>query len=97
MDAAELLLDAARHADHEVQVFNGASGEAVTVAELAQEMARHFSNVHLSYSGAVRKGDPKSLVGNIDRARAAGLVAPTHLRTGLKHTLQWLTQENGGQ
>jgi UDP-glucose 4-epimerase len=94
-DAACMLLDAAATAGSNVPLFNGATGNAVTTARLANAIAAGFEGAAIRFSGVGRKGDPASLVGDIARSTAAGLSAPTALDAGLAVTRVWIERQAG--
>lgn len=94
-DAADMLLDAAAHASNSAPVFNGATGVAVATRDLARKISENDPGVSISFTGVSRKGDPLSLVGDVTRARAAGLKAPTDLASGLAATRSWVANRWG--
>jgi UDP-glucose 4-epimerase len=91
-DAAAMLLDASEVANNEAPVFNGASGVARKIRDVAAAIAR---GVEVTFSGLVRAGDPASLVADVTRARSAGFCAKTGFEDGLKETLAWIAANRG--
>jgi UDP-glucose 4-epimerase len=89
-DAASMLLDAVAHAAPGAPAFNGCSGRAVSIAEVAGIAAVNVAGVALSFSGQSRAGDPLYLVGNAARAQAASLHATTALEDGIARTVAWI-------
>ena len=73
-DAAFMLASAAEHASAEMPVFNGGTGDPVTMASLAGRLAAAWpSSCALRFSGRVRKGDPRHLIADM---RASAVIAP---------------------
>lgn len=89
-DAARLLLGAAEYADASVPVINGCNGRSVRVVDAVEQITSHFPGVAVDFSGAVRPGDPHSLVGNPDNLRKIGLSTPTELAEGIAETVAWV-------
>jgi UDP-glucose 4-epimerase len=89
-DAANILLEAVGHAAPAVPAFNGCSGRAASIAEVAGIAAARSPGVAISFSGQCRTGDPGYLVGNASRAQAASLNATTALEDGVARTVAWI-------
>jgi UDP-glucose 4-epimerase len=89
-DAANILVDAVAHAAPGVPAFNGCSGRAASIAEVARIAAARAPSVTLSFSGESRAGDPSYLVGNPAQARTASLNATTALEDGIARTVAWI-------
>jgi UDP-glucose 4-epimerase len=84
-DAARLTLHLADHASIEAPVFNGGTGQAHTVSEMAHMLlAAHDAQTTLSFNGEVRPGDPFHLVGCPAKAQATGFRPRVALRDGLR-------------
>ncbi len=73
-------------------VLNGAMGRAVTVRQIAEGLAGAMgATTRISFTGAVREGDPPSLVGDPQRAaEELGFTAATTIEEGLKDLAAWL-------
>jgi len=83
-DAARLLVDAADWADPSVPVFNGCTGRATTVRDMARTLVRAGgSATEINFDGQSRPGDPHHLVGSAVRLARAGFVARVTLESGL--------------
>jgi UDP-glucose 4-epimerase len=90
VDAAAMLLDAAELADTTAPIFNGCGGEGVEISSLADLIGGHFARATFDFSGRVRLGDPRSLVGEASVSRRAGLLVKTALTTGIATTINWI-------
>lgn len=77
-------------------VLNGGTGIGTTVAAVAAQVAREMGRLPPLFSGAIRKGDPKSLVANIERARALGFEPKIGLTQGLAETVAWFQCQHNG-
>ena len=71
-------------------VVNGGTGEAVTVRRAAQTLCRALGlQTRIEFSGAVREGDPKSLVADPAVAQALGFTPEVSLDAGLARFAAW--------
>lgn len=86
-DAAALLLAAADLAEPACPTFNGCSGRATSIAELARCVASRFGGAGVTFSGESRPGDPFYLVGDATHSRTRGLVADRPLAEGIAGTV----------
>jgi UDP-glucose 4-epimerase len=89
-DAADILLSAVAHSASTVPVFNGCSGRAVSIAEVAGMMAARTPDVSLNFSRQSRTGDPIYLVGDAVRSQSASLKTRTSLEDGIGRTMAWI-------
>jgi UDP-glucose 4-epimerase len=90
-DAVSLGLRAYRRAPEGHSVFNGGSGVATTVAELADAVvAAAGAGVTVAFNGQRREGDPRHLVASPVKARSIGFEAGTALPDGLAQVARWV-------
>lgn len=89
-DAADMLLDAASLTSETPPVLNGCSGTATAISEVAALVASQFGSVRFTFNGRNRPGDPRYLVGDAAKSRAAGLTAPVGLAEGIERTVGWV-------
>lgn len=97
-DAARVLQRAAESAQKgEFLALNGATGNAVTVRELAVAALRATGDSRpVSFNGEKRAGDPRRLVGSPDRlGRHLGFKAGITLEQGLQRYAAWYRAASG--
>lgn len=89
-DAARAAMLVAEKADMRGEVYNVASGQPVSIRELAMELC-HLMDVTpvFAWTGTNRPGDPEKLVVSIDRLRELGYKPQFDLRKGLEETVTW--------
>jgi UDP-glucose 4-epimerase len=89
-DAADLLLQASKHASPEPAIINGASGIGVTVREILEKIFSCFDLIKDPiFSSEIRPGDPPEYVGDIERARAWGWKPKIRLDEGIEDYVRW--------
>jgi UDP-glucose 4-epimerase len=72
-------------------ILNGGSGLGASVREIAEGFAAAMgARSGIRFSGAVRQGDPQSLVADISRAMALGFEPVTPLEAGLGQVAAWI-------
>jgi UDP-glucose 4-epimerase len=93
-DAARMLIEAIDLADATAPAFNGCAGISTTISDTITTLARAAGvDVELRFSGLARAGDPAHLVGDQQKATAAGLAARVPLEEGFVRTLDWVARE----
>lgn len=90
-DAAELMVLAANVASPSVTVMNGASGNAISVRDVVDKLARAM-NVpgKVQFNGQVRAGDPLHYLADISQARETGWSPAISFDDGLSRYAHWL-------
>lgn len=84
-DAARLALHLADHASAQAPVFNGCTGQAHSVSDMAHMLLdSHGARTALAFDGEVRPGDPAHLVGRPAKAQATGFRPRVALNEGLR-------------
>jgi len=84
-----VLLVVAR-AEFTGEVFNVASGTALTIRALAEEICRQMGlNPVLAYTNSIRAGEAQQWSADISRLRALGYTPPEGLGDGLRSTVEW--------
>lgn len=91
-DAAALVgLAAQAELGPEPLILNGGSGVGASVREIAEGfVAAMGGKTPIRFSGAVRRGDPPSMLADIARARALGFEPKAALQAGLEATAGWI-------
>jgi UDP-glucose 4-epimerase len=93
--AASMLIQAGAHADRKTPTVNGCSGRGVTTRVLTQAIGQRFPGAEIGFSGIVRPGDPRSLVGDPTRLAQLGLAARFEFDAALDATLAWIAKDAG--
>lgn len=91
-DAAMLLTLLAEQIEPgEARLYNGGSGTALSVRNLAAGLiAKCGATARLTFNGKSRAGDPRHLVANVDRARSElNFVPRVSLDEGLRRYVEW--------
>jgi UDP-glucose 4-epimerase len=92
--AVEAFLTVAGHAPLGGEVYNVASGEPVTIQELAAMIcARMGAQPRFVYSGLVASGVSQRWSADLSRLRALGYRPPLPLAEGLRGTVEWFGRE----
>lgn len=92
--AVEAFLTVAARAPLRGEAYNVASGEPVTIAELAGLVCERMqARPRLVYSGAVASGVSQRWAADLSRLRALGYEAPVSLAEGLRGTAEWFRRE----
>ena len=69
---------------------NGGSGLGMSVAQIASGVAKAWGcDPKLKFSGDSRRGDPKSLVANVELLRESGFNSEISLEDGFKRVVDW--------
>jgi UDP-glucose 4-epimerase len=94
-DVARLLACITEQPQQETfRVINGGCGCGTTVAEVAQVIVKHWGgNVAVRYSGAVRAGDPFSLVADAGGLRRVPFDWRISIERGLVDYVKWFKGE----
>jgi nucleoside-diphosphate-sugar epimerase len=96
-DAVRALVRLGREAPGDGSAFNVASGNAVSLDQLARalsDIAGKTCDIH--FTGTLRPGDVTRWCGDARRARSLGVECPTPLADGLRQTIAWLTLDQVG-
>ncbi len=71
-------------------ILNGGRGEAITVREAAEGLARALgSDAVIGFSGETRAGDPAALVADVSAARALGFSPQVAFGEGARRYARW--------
>ncbi|MGI8663270.1 MAG: NAD-dependent epimerase/dehydratase family protein [Acidimicrobiales bacterium] len=90
-DAVRSIVTLARNAPGRAESYNLGSGEAVSLAELAEAIiAATGLPTSFAFTGEARAGDPLHWTADVSRARALGAEAATPLGEGLRDTVAWV-------
>lgn len=97
-DVAAALLRVAQMADDRAPVVNLAFGQATSVREIASLMLQAWFGrggelPGVVFSGISRPGDPFSLVADIARMRASGIVCSISLTQGIVDYVDWYRRQ----
>lgn len=93
IEDAVRLVGVLAEAEAPPKLINGASGQAASVREVAQGLARALGRpAEISFSGVVREGDPRALVADAARLSALGFVPGVSLHEGLQRTAAWMAK-----
>lgn len=89
-DAARLLALASGHASDQCPIVNCGTGIATSVRDIATHLVDCWGGgTTVSFSGAARAGDPKSLVADISLATQWGWTAQRPWQLGLQDYVTW--------
>jgi nucleoside-diphosphate-sugar epimerase len=92
--AVEAFLTVALRAPLGGETYNVASGEPVTIQELATMICEQMgSRPRFVYSGLVASGVSQRWSADLSRLRALGYRPPTPLAEGLRGTVEWFGRE----
>ena len=88
--AVEAFLTVADRAPLRGETYNVASGEPVTIRDLATMICERMgARPRFVYSGAVASGVSQKWVADLARLRACGYQSPVPLAEGLRGTVEW--------
>lgn len=83
-DAARLLLEVVPLATPDAPIYNGCTGEARRVADVAGLLGEAWGlNTKISFDGVVRPGDPQHLVGSVERLKTVPFEPRVSLEEGV--------------
>jgi UDP-glucose 4-epimerase len=89
-DAARLLSWAATRAGADAPVFNGGTGVATPVRDIAQRLCQGWlPDRAQAFSGQARAGDPACLVADMARVQAAGFSPERGWQDGIDQYVAW--------
>jgi len=92
--AVEAFLTVADRAPLRGETYNVASGEPVTIRDLAAMICERMgARPRFVYSGAVASGVSQKWAADTDRLRALGYQPPLPLAEGLRGTVEWFRKE----
>jgi UDP-glucose 4-epimerase len=92
-DAARLLLCAAEHANAELPLVDGCTGNGLTNRELLAFVARELrSAIAPTFSGETRAGDPSRYVGDPRPAQAWGWAPAWQWQEGVRQYVRWFRE-----
>ena len=93
-DAVAMLSGVAGLASESSPIFNGGSGNGVPVREIVTQLAAALGHPkRIQFSGVCRRGDPRALVADTVRLRAAGHVCKVPLTVGIPRYAEWFNVE----
>lgn len=94
-DVARLLAHVGSNSPAQsVEILNGGSGIATTVADIAQAVADSWSEgISVAFSGSVRTGDPFSLVADPARLNALAFAWSTPYEAGVAEYVAWFKEQ----
>lgn len=91
-DVVSASIVAADRAPARGEAFNVGSGRMVTIAKLAETVARAMgATPEIIFTGSVRPGDSVRMVADISRLRVLGYEPAVTLETGVARTVAWAT------
>lgn len=87
-DVCHLLSLVNTQASQQLPVFNGGSGQGVTVRSIAEMVGHAFgTSLDFKFNGQQRAGDPSSLIANVERSTAFGFQPRVELEQGIKRVV----------
>ncbi len=93
-DAARMALYLCNRHSGDCEIFNGGTGVATTVNELAVKMLRHINDkLQVKYAGKNREGDPLHYQADITRLQQTGFSITRDLDAGLAEYSRWAMEE----
>ena len=92
-DVVAAAVTVMRAAPLEGEVYNVASGQGVTIRDLAGHVIEVLGlEPRVTYTGDVRPGDALHWIGEIGRLKALGFVPATSLREGVRRVAEWFAE-----
>lgn len=88
-DAAALIVTLAGADTGRHTVFNGGTGEGLTVADILAELSAALGAGKPTFGGQRRPGDPSSLVADVARAQSLGWRPRRDWRRGVREYVAW--------
>ena len=89
------FINIAINQNKDFDIFNCGTGQACKIKNTLLELAKHYkSNVELCFDNIVHKGDPISLVADIEKAKKAGFTPRVSIQEGLEKYAKWYKKEN---
>ena len=89
------FINIAINQNKDFDIFNCGTGQACKIKNTLLELAKHYkSNVELCFDNIVHKGDPISLVADIEKAKKIGFVPKVSIQNGLEKYAKWFKEEN---
>jgi UDP-glucose 4-epimerase len=89
-DVARAVRMLVESADGRGEVYNLASGEEVTIADLVREIGTHFPKAPAAeFAGVQRAGDPQNWQADVSRIQSLGFRPEVGLSTGLAGVVAW--------
>jgi len=96
-DVVAATIVAADRAPGRGEVFNVGSGQMVTIAQVAETVARaRGAQPEIVFTGSVRPGDSERMVADISRLRTLGYEPAVSLEQGIARTVAWVTGSSTG-
>lgn len=92
-DAANLLIEAARHASSGCPIVNGGGGIGTNVRVALSNLFKSFGAGEPVFTGVSRPGDPPGYVADISSAIAWGWNPATAFEDGLREYAEWFKSE----
>lgn len=95
-DAARAIVRLAQTAHAQGEAYNIASGRGTTLEQLVTTLVKVTgTGTTVSFTGAIRPGDPLRWIGDPTKAAALGASCDTPLEAGLRRTNDWFVSEAG--
>ncbi len=89
-DAAKLLLLVSQQEVSEASIYNGATGENISVNNLAKHLINAGGwSTEINFNGKSRIGDPKHLRANVQKINTLGFKPEISLKRGIKQYADW--------
>lgn len=96
-DAASLLWLVKNECGTQCAVINGGTGIGTTVSDIAKFVRRAWpASVNIEFSNKTRKGDPPSLIADIEKAKRLGFRPAVSIEEGIDEVVGWFKQQRGG-
>ncbi len=87
-DAARLLIEIAAFASPAAPIYNGCTGQARSVGEMARLLSAAWGlGAEIAFDGVARAGDPRHLVGSTRRLASTGFRPRVSLEDGLRQVV----------
>lgn len=95
-DAAALMMKLAGQVSENYIVANGGTGEAATVADVAEEVRDAFGkDIEIGFNGVIRQGDPRFYQADMQYVKSMGWEPSRTWQDGIMAYVEWFKAERG--
>src|SRR5699024_4870297 len=76
-------------------IFNCGTGQSCKIEKTLLELAKCYNkDIELCFDNIIHKGNPFSLVADIEKAKKIGFVPKVSIQNGLEKYAKWFKEEN---